>query len=111
MNVEKHTAAEAPPDAPEGTAQTEKTALILAPGSVSTNSATLQTCIRAGEGKRRRRNLPGRTRAPMDRKSHFGTEGRPVVPGSFRKHGKQRGYETESAEKRATSEMKFEART
>ena len=34
MNVEKHTAAEAPPDAPEGTAQTEKTALILAPGSV-----------------------------------------------------------------------------
>jgi len=38
MNVEKHTAAEAAPDAPERTAQTEKTALILAPALESTNS-------------------------------------------------------------------------
>src|SRR6266404_8809004 len=60
MNVEKHTAAEAAPDAPERTAQTEKTALILAPGFVSTNSATLQTCIRAREGKRPSRGEQGR---------------------------------------------------
>jgi len=38
MNVEKHTATEAAPDAPERTAQTEKTALILAPALESTNS-------------------------------------------------------------------------
>jgi len=91
MNVEKQTAAEAAPDAPVRTAQTEKTALILAPGFVSRNSATLQSCIRAGEEKRRRKNMQERPRAPTDRKI-----------------GKQRGYETKSAEKRVTSEMKSE---
>src|SRR5438445_8929642 len=72
MNVEKHTAAEAAPDAPERTAQTEKTALILAPALESTNSATLQACIRPTAGKRRRRS---------------------------RKTCKQRSYQTQSAKR------------
>jgi hypothetical protein len=51
MNEEKHTAAEAAPDAPERTAQTEKTPLILAPGLVSTNSATQQLVYERRQGK------------------------------------------------------------
>src|SRR5882724_2011198 len=51
MNEEKHTVAEAAPDAPERTAQTEKTALILAPGLVSINSATQQPVYERRQGK------------------------------------------------------------
>jgi hypothetical protein len=93
--VEKHSAAEAAPDAPERTARTEKTALILAPGLVSTNSATLQLVYERRQGKDAE-VFVGRTKALTTREVPFWSEALEAcsegvrLPGTSRKVGKQR---------------------
>jgi hypothetical protein len=53
MNVEKHTAEDGAPSAPDRETQIGKMALILTSGFVSTNPVTLLACIRRKAGKRR----------------------------------------------------------